>query len=494
MTRSNLGAVPVLVYILTYPSSADLPKRDAIIERLGALFSAYPLLGCRVVDYRANKPSFETASIEPSSLLHDEPLRDEAPSWELQMQHIMQREMYAAISSFDVLSGKLWRVTLYNREDGRESYLTLAIHHILTDGLGGMHLLLKLAGLSPIPSHDGRGSLSPAFEATTKIKASIRLTLSVVAKEILKPILPNYISRVLGWVDSDHWPYQSLENLYDSCGSGKDPLSASAKYRVYSISASRTSMIRSAGKARNVQALQQVLGTALSVALLFIETSTSQLPVVLSTPMSTRSDFLGHPDATGNYVLATPSYEYQLAQDADFWTLAREYGKYLIDPHVKQLGRERWALMDWWPDNSNDPNDKASLNGWESALLQGTQTSRPFSSSLEVSNLGLFPLRYTSEQNAACPSRFVWSQSAQPFGCAVTHSVAGFAGGRGHEPEIVGTVAWLLDSAPADRASEANLNRYMVIVEKVFAVLAEQSADESRALLLSELREAVEKP
>lgn len=135
---------------------------------------------------------------------------------------------------------------------------------------------------------------------------------------------------------------------------------------------------------------------------------------------------------TGNFASCADWLPKSSSKDK-LWSLTRDYANSLSGPKVAQEGLDGLAVLNYIPNEKQDspPQKQPSVskeelrssqeepNSWQYYFRKNMMSEKPYSSSFEVTNVGLFQLD-EKVQN------LVWARAAMPIGSACTVHVAGY--------------------------------------------------------------------
>ena len=374
------------------------------------------------------------------------------------LQTILKRETEDARHSLNIETGDMFRIIRVAHPTGHEDQgvIVLVVHHIITDGMGGLEFFSQLIrrAISPgdNPRVDGERipQLPPALESTLDLKPSAMTIASKVWSELIIPKLPTFLGRRL--MDSTSkliWPkwQGSMTNPDERDHEDKSTLTCDHTIivlpselitRLYAIMAAHplppgTPRIK----------LTSILVAALYKAI--HSTVDPSIEVVLdgNVPLSERDPNKGHPEYLGNMMVPGP-YRWKFGPGSGeedeqglVWEVAEDLARGL-DGGLRSSGRETWGMTAYIPDGvEKDPQDfppasssatthrhRGSFTGWE-RFFGNPEKRTHYSSSLQFSNLGRIPASFPTVDAV------VWGHPAACFGAqAIEVDCVGMRGGE----------------------------------------------------------------
>lgn len=380
-------------------SVTDASVLARLESRIDELIISYPLLGCRISEGRTRRPAFSKADVTSGAILRKGTIGGNAGRDE-----IMRLELDAG-SKLDVHSGPLWRVAVY--DDDNSSYIALVVNHVVVDGRGALNLLHSLLA----PECPKGGGYAPSVESTI----AMRPTWGRIAYEVFWNLLVPRLPRIL---QPDYWspvpvPWPGVLP--------KVPIGCPVGLASITLPATLVPELKLAGQSRGISTIHPIIHTAALAAFLSAQPSNA-LPLALSaaTPISIRSEALGHPHITGNYVAALAT-DHLLSPSDKFWSIAQEYTKVLKSPAARKEAITVTGTLCLIPDPDRGPN---APTGWEEFWLGEATGPKPYRYSIGVSNIGALP---------ATPGvgEILFTRDPSPIGDAVNILVVGHAGETG---------------------------------------------------------------
>lgn len=333
----------------------------------------YPLLGCCIPD--AGKPHPYWArndELKPSDVVQI--ANDSAAG--TSVSDVLQHHATKRIA-IDLRAGPLWRVILQG------SILVVAVHHVLSDGVGSRNLLSEMFELladSPAKLEVARSAtIPPTMESTVDYRPSWMQLIGVILQELLYPRLPLWLRPRPRAI----WPNPLRVK----------PQAQNSMFRFISISPADVSGLKSAGKSYGVKTLHPLLVTMSLYATWDAAGRPETVNVDATSPMSERKPELGHPSCTGNFI-ASHMYETTLAPTTGFWSSSRALATSLLSPSARKYGRGRMGMLAFVPNPDGvtvSEVNGGTQTGWETFLekqLDGLIDMKP---TIALSNLGLMP-------------------------------------------------------------------------------------------------------
>ena len=425
-----LGNPSLVTYVAVYPSSADIPSRERILERAEALIERYPLLKGCVLDARTTNPKWgilpRDALIKAmTSSVHDVPIQDVAafgysadeksqPAVSRTLENIFNRELHDKQTIRVSGGGFLWRVVRYLSDpdatgtpDHRPAYIALTCNHVISDGRSGQRLLEALLSDTELESTKEKPKIAPSMQDTINCRPSLGFMLHQVWYEVIVPKLPWFLERRLRVKPC--WP------AVPPYGGNLVRIEEGVRLAFHHIHLSTDSLkrLKHTGKANGIKTLHPTLQVAAIVALWIAvgngakmldesDRQVQSLRISHATAASHCSTELGHPAITGNYIghlLSTSTVN----GEVNFWQAARDHAKWLHSPGSRRQGCQVMGSLRYIPDGINDSSaETIRPTGWESFFLD--RAAREPADSFSSSNLGFYALPPGS-------TRLAWSQT-----------------------------------------------------------------------------------
>ncbi|GMK53694.1 hypothetical protein CspeluHIS016_0102800 [Cutaneotrichosporon spelunceum] len=409
LMRQNTGHPHVILHVVSYPADA-VPSPAALEKRVSELQAALPMLSARVVGAHTNKPGYVSGDVWPSSsIVHEAPaVRDSVAAYKAAIDTFSASTVVSSRSQ----AAPMWRVTLFAPDNG-EGYLTVAMNHLLIDGLGSTLLLAALTADLDAPStiQPEAWEKPTTFDDTISTVPTLGFLLPIIFRELLLPKLPRFVQSP--FLASDPWP---AERAGDSLTCGWDIL-------LLSLTPGLISKVKEAGIVHGIRTLHPLLKMAYCAAMWRV-LAKSTLHIGVDTARSERNPALGHATITHNYVSST-SWDATLAGEDRFWARAEELA-HAVGPAGVVPGRMTMGLLRHIPDPEVDENapgfDPQRPTGWEKYFVERTQSGRPYRDSMSLSNLGRVALPPGAND-------MWWGQTATPFGSAIMVNAIGHEGG-----------------------------------------------------------------
>lgn len=216
-----MNQTPALVYVVTYPSRDLLPSSVHLERNLQRLETKYPLLQCRVKGGRTNQPEWTpvTTVIDWNTRIFDTSLEVRGNTEEHVLQTIITNCLAKGARELSPNKGELLTLTRINSSASSEdqdssAYLVMTVHHILTDGMGGMVLLYELLESGDKGVDVGLAKALPApLEDTIDIRPTYTTLLQTIFVELLLPKI-HALPIIKNWQSTDsgpfYWPHHGF--------------------------------------------------------------------------------------------------------------------------------------------------------------------------------------------------------------------------------------------------------------------------------------------
>ncbi|WWD05323.1 hypothetical protein V865_003396 [Kwoniella europaea PYCC6329] len=398
--RRNSTFPAVVVVVVAYPNSSDLPSTSFLEQQITELQQHFPLLYASVEGSRTTTPYFQSRKeVWPPSVILFHTTYTPLSDAKEELGEVFCKEPDVLAKKQDFYSGPSWQVRLHTHPAHSRAYLTLAIDHIYNDGRGLIALLdcLLADDISSLP-YEKLFSI-PRVEDTIDMKPSLGYFLPIVFDKLLLPKLPDFIQSY--FKKSPTWPSTSIR---------QGPIGLPAGQSIIAIPLDLLSKLKIVSKEHGIKTLHGLLKTIYMVGVWSVYRHTLT-PFVIrgSTPRSERDPKLGHPLCTGNYV-SSHKVDIPLKGDDKFWTIATKVSDNLIDPQLIKFGRMDMGMLAWVPDGEFDPphEDSRRATKWEDFFLTQAYSETPFNESFSFSNLGVTKLPKRAED-------LIWGQEASPY-------------------------------------------------------------------------------
>lgn len=425
--RRNVGHPPSIVFLLRYPSPSSLPNTADLLDRIALLQDHFPLLHAVVRDGTKTKPFWVVRDPWPP----EDILRDATYRTEQSIGEVLEAEI-RRMNGQDPTTRPMWQVsrlfaasTSSNELNEKEeaAYLALSAQHELVDGRGALQLLTYLlapeSGVRGLPVEDLH---LPTVAETIPTKPSWAYLGGLIFREVIRPLLPKWIQGYFPVVRP--WPTQPVAAA---------PVDVDFGVSVLSIPSETVARLKVAAREEGVRTLHPVLKVAYMASIWAharrsnsLKDIEGQEPTIRgNTPRSERQpEQLGHPRCTGNY---TSSYEVDMSFEPtdDFWHRASGMAAKLVDPKEIQKARWQMHMLNYLPDGQLDGRSSSGGVGatqWEEYFLAQARGPRPFRSTVNVSNLGMYALPDGADD-------MVWGVDPSVFGPVFGVSVLGHRGG-----------------------------------------------------------------
>lgn len=455
LARAQAG-FPATLTVVAKVKSDHLCSR--LKTRIDALLQTFPLLSAIVVDVDTSQPGFYRQSRHltheavlqarrnlPQDILSlredddDDEEGDDKVAARLLLYELLECGEKKRALSFT--NGPLWRIVLYNHPNERYSWLTLSADHSITDGKGVVTLFQMLLAkdfqrlLPSTPLKD----IAPASDIAFHASPSILRLASEIWQSLLLPRFPTWIQTRVQAVKP--WP--------SNVPTSQTPALNKAQLDLVVLDRHTLAELKLTALARNIKTVTPLIHSAAYLAVYSMIDSKEMIKSI--TPISVR-DRLG-PEATtctGNFA-STADWSNKassLSVKQMFWSLTRDYAAVLSDPNVAQKGLDGLAVLNYLPNEKKDPppqrkpvNDAREIglsqenpNSWQHFFRKMMLSETPYSSTFEVTNVGLFKVDEEVES-------LVWGRAAMPIGSAYTVHVIGIKSSKAKEDDEENTVA-----------------------------------------------------
>jgi hypothetical protein len=398
LSRHLIGAPPILVFGAALPASSSTYETSDVIRVSNELLERHVWLRY-AIDVNAHPPKW---TLNPAIAASDVVVSTQA---DLSLDEILLSGILSG-DSFDLEKGPLWRVHLQTPRVGESTTVMLVVHHAAFDGCGTSQLFGQLLSglLSPASISDApKSDIPPMVEKTIDMRPSYGHLVGEVWKSLVVPRLPAFLQPAPIIV----WPNPPSVVVHE----------AAPRVACFQVELDIISAAKKAARAMGINTLHPVLHAAALAALqkTFLCYALDGEVAVVSTPISLRSAALGHPPVAGNFV-ASHSHSYTLPVIDDFWTIARKFAEDATSSAGAQRARAAMGMLAYLPDSA--PAAPGADSGWDAFFRGRAESERPFSASIELSNVGLLEAAADLAGVQAA-----WAQSASPIGAGVCLNV-----------------------------------------------------------------------
>jgi hypothetical protein len=449
----------LITYLASFSArTTKLPSKDALQAALDGFVEEHAVLRARVEAWDTTKPTLSPLAVGASKRTCERVLekefgrdydRDDAQASSQgvrqladRLQTILKVETENARQSLNIETGDMFRIIRVVHRGGHldEGVIVLVVHHIITDGMGGLEFFSQIIQRAISPSDYPKVDLEripqqlpPALESTVNLKPSALTIASKVWTQLVIPKLPAFLGRRLTDPTSKLiWPeYQgSTENPDDRVMEDKSTLTCDHTIvvlpsdlisRLYAIMATH---VVPPGTPR--LKLTSILVAALYKAIHSTVDPSIEVVLESNVPLSERDPNKGHPEVLGN-LMVPGSFRWKFGpgsagkDEQDLvWEVAEDLARGL-ERGMRISGRETWGLTAYIPDGventdnhhpaSSSPTTRhrGSFTGWEAYFGHPRKRSH-YSSSLQFSNLGRIPASFPPVDAV------VWGHPAACFG------------------------------------------------------------------------------
>lgn len=493
LVRRRIGTPSVLTYVATFDrTAATVPSVQDLRTRMESLVWQYPSLACRVVDGSTKKPLFEVYRTDDSTISTRIVERSISVDPNQTLAEMVFKECIRWGSEFHPETGNLWRLGRFVKKENGQVAVALCVDHIIGDGKGTLNLFAKLLDNATMQP-DNRVDLPPALEDKVNIKPAISTLVKVIIQALVVPKLPRWL--VPQFLKArTFWPFDHAESETSShtCIS---TLQAEVGVFVSGWTAPQVTKLRSTlVKQTPGITLQAIISASAMTALCIVENTIGKegtkriVAMKLTTPTSERNAALGHPDALGNYVGSIDT-EACLSSTSNFVDVASSYGQQLRAAVESKSPPTSWGLLDYIDDPDTSGSSQGELTGWETFFLEKATSKEPYSSSIEISNVGLVP--QLSHQVQSGIQSFDWMQTPTAIGSAMTINVVGDRPGsdEAQHGHLSFSVTWRRDSVPDGRLSETSVRKFKAVLEALPDLISTQG-ERGESLTMQGLRQA----
>jgi hypothetical protein len=389
LARTLIGFPPVLAFAATLNPA---PTPDVLMSEIDALLSRYPLLSCCVPNPRVPRPTYErNLSLKAQDIVRL--VSSAAPS----TPELLGKHMEEA-NTFDVKTGPLWRVTLYQPSEGSKATLVMSLNHLLNDGLGTRNMfseiISKVSSTSAVTGSQDDTTVAlaafpPTLEETVDVRPGWMQLFEVLFAEVLTPLLPSFLRPRTVPI----WPNPPRYQPYI-----RPPRTV-----LMQIPAKNVASLKASGRTHGVRTLHPLLMAIAFHALWDANGRPATLHGSSCSPFSERDAALGHPPFTGNYVSSLTTVK-DLSPAVGFWDLAQTLSGDLVSPGLRARARGNMGMLAYIPSAEKLVDGKA---GWETFFERQLTSDAPFGTSIELSNLGVMDV----EEGV---SEVAWAQAPYP--------------------------------------------------------------------------------
>ncbi|WWC71004.1 uncharacterized protein I206_104957 [Kwoniella pini CBS 10737] len=408
LTRRNTGFPAILVFVVVYQNSSDLPSIEFLQKRIKQIQEHFPLLYAKVKGDKTSKPYFESRSEiwKSSDILFSS--RFNIKENENEIENIFKKEVSELKNEKDFFNKPSWRITLhenFNQPKKNKAYLTLSIDHIYNDGKGTLNLLQNLLtikeenDISLLPFE--KLSNIPILENTINIKPNLFFLLPIIFNKLFLPKLPLFIQSFFNNSSLSSWPPSTIIR--------SNPINCNSNQSLMYLSNNLINSLKIISKEKGIKTLHGIFKTIYMISIWSIYKYTlNPFLIKASTPRSERSLNLNHSICTSNYV-TTSKIEYILNGKQDFWKLSKLISDELNSIKNLNQGRMDMGMLNYIPDGElNSSKENEPTGAWENFFLNELNSNEPFNESLSISNLGKINLPPKAID-------LIWSQEASPF-------------------------------------------------------------------------------
>ncbi|KAK5246686.1 hypothetical protein LTR20_007379 [Exophiala xenobiotica] len=468
LAEAQCGFMPVIILAGHFPDTNPQALQISCVKRVRRILETYPLLTVSVADRLTRRPRWQQ---------HDSHGREEEiaqglvhldPRTTNTVEEVWHEEETAG-QNLDLDSGPLWRISIYSI-GGSGCFAALTLCHIITDGMGALHLFRLVFGQSRSePGLDSQPihTIPPRAEDTITFTPSLFRACMSIIPEILSPLIPTFLQPYVIKQPAFPAPQILPKKPFDCAGKR-------IKLQFGSTSHSLVPGLRKFGTLTGTGSVQSLLHTASIGALLAaISMASRDNPLAISTetPISLRNSSL-HPPLGGNFTgLAT--YETLTAEmgHRTISQLSSDYNTYIHSERGRSEARQRTGMLNFIPDLPSlsfwKPVPKLEGSkvsppptGWEIFLHQQGHAQNPYRSSLAISNLGLL-----KDFSAGVETRLggLWfTQSPMPWGVSFYIDVVSCQT-KDQDTHLGIVVSWLDGAISGDLAQQFTNTLYAAL-------------------------------
>ncbi|GAA5851957.1 hypothetical protein JCM9279_007038 [Rhodotorula babjevae] len=410
LARSLAGVAPVVAVTALLPADRLDPTQFA--TAIDSLLAEYPLLSCIVAAVTTTEPRFEPAPVTASNVLVD--LAD--PPAEPPQALLAALE---AVKDNGVEHAPLWRVWLSATDAHGWRRVTLAVHHVLSDGSSTRNIFAELLSRARTPRAAEPLEPMPVLPPTLEDSVDVRPGLLALLKALFDLNVLDHIPSFLRfWQAYPTFPSPPLVPPYQQGTSLKH----------LSLPSSSLARLNAAAKAHGVATLHPVLYVAFLAALSTVAPRRTTL--IGQSPMSLRNaDRASHPPISGNYVCSLETSHGEPAPLTPFWDACAAYGARIVDPAERARAKGEMGFLGLLPNEPHVGADEAApqrttFDTWMEDVLQSEE---PWKATFEVSNLGVLPA--TGWEGDGGLDEVLWAQAGMALGPAFAVNAIAVRGG-----------------------------------------------------------------
>ncbi|GAA6056595.1 hypothetical protein JCM3770_006658 [Rhodotorula araucariae] len=415
LARTRAGVAPVVAVTALLDGAKVDPAR--LSHAIQTLLAKYALLSCSVANAATGEPHFRRSAVEARDVLVEGPEvgRDAGDA------------LLAALGAgveFDVEKAPLWRVWHSAAGAQGQIRLTLAVHHVLSDGTSTRNIfahLLRALREPPTGDEPVEAELAPSLEDTVDVRPSMLTLVKTVVEELVLLKLPSFLRPAPSPVVFPNPPLLS-------------PYLQPTALKVLSLPAPVVARLKATAKARDIATLHPVLYTAalaaLSSSLSARDAASRADEIVGDSPISLRDPSAGHPAITGNYVCSLSTAHGPAAPSATaFWASCAAYATRLADPAARADAKGGMGLLAYVPNGAaGSGGAQDARTGFDVWMEEKLHSERPYGASFEVSNLGVLPP--TGWEGEGGIDEVYWAQAAMAVGPALAINPIAVRGGN----------------------------------------------------------------
>ncbi|KAH7304055.1 hypothetical protein B0I35DRAFT_445791 [Stachybotrys elegans] len=402
ITNRNVGSPSTINVMVTFPtpSRLDTARLEA---RLAQVQELWPLLCVTIVGQRTPQPKMQHhyTQWETNQVLAYETYDAVPGNRAAERDAVYERalRLFQTKVSFD--KDPQWRVTIFRAAQNAENerlYFSLTIDHVLIDGRGTVKLVNALLAddISSLPKEEPEFYHKAALGLGMDELPPYTFILSTIYREVLRPRLPFFIQRWLGY--HPVWPQTIPQPTIDS------PWKSS----IHDLSIESTQLLKQAGKKHEIATLNPSLHTAWIVALWAVFIGQKQEGFRDISVKDLRDVSKGDPYCLGGNATVFMWSSGILTPQSRFWQVAQAYAAVSTDAASHEEGTKFMKMLNLAPDKALDPEsctqrapdaselpagDKRAHNLHEEEALKKINSLSPYGNMSGIwSNLSYFPL------------------------------------------------------------------------------------------------------
>lgn len=407
LARSLVGVAPVVAFTALLPSSHPPVESAQVAQAVTELLARHPLLSCSVAGATTAQPRFRRHEVRPEDVLVES-----AETGRVVDEALL--DALEAVKDAGVEPAPLWRVWLSGSDQQGRRRLTVAVHHVLSDGSSTRNLFAELLSLvrAPVPSSEKKTgealSLAPTLEATVDVRPSTLSLVKVLFSEFVAPRLPSLFCPSPPTV----FPNPPIV----------PPYLQQTALKHLALSPAAVARLKACARAHGIATLHPVLYIAALAAL--SNAAPPGTAIHGESPISLRDPAVGHPSIGGNYVCSLSTTHGAPDPRAPFWQSCAAYAARLADPDERAGAKGGMGMLAYVPDGPVEDEDGQQRTRFDMWMEEKLEAAEPWSASFEVSNLGVLPVTgWEGDGEEDALGEVYWAQAGMALGPALAINV-----------------------------------------------------------------------